>query len=321
MFIENLATFADYFLVGKAFVAMYGIGSVLMTLGSLIGLAISSFTTYQAVLAAYTLDVVARDTARLAAVSLRKRFIAINVVSVVYFLVLTLTMHVLNKRWLSGPIKLMYALVLSLLGAHFWYYFIRVVRTARTMAEAVGVKRVQNLLRKALLTTALFSLLILGLLVMGSLDLMDFENPHHGNQLVSYVPVNETLLLLGCTTITYAAWLPLQQADAFIEKTGQAPRCVFRMFYYHHHYTGTHRSHHHYHRSIRKTRKSKTASTSLLRYAARTRRGAKHTHTHTHTHPHTHTHTHIHTHTHTNTYTDIHTHTHKCASSFFDALP
>jgi hypothetical protein len=224
MFIENLATFADYFLVGKAFVAMYGIGSILITLASQTGLAVISFITYQALLAAYTLDVVAKDNA--ATVPLRKRFIAINVGSAVYFLVLSVTMHVLNKRWLSGLMKFMYALVLSLLGVNFWYYFLLVVRTARTMEETVGIKRVQRSFRKPLLTTALFSLLILGLVGIGTLDFLDFEDPHHENHLASYVPVNELLLLLGCTATTFFAWLPLEMTDTVKKGTGPDARYV-----------------------------------------------------------------------------------------------
>jgi hypothetical protein len=224
MFIENLATFADYFLEGEGFEVMYGLGTILLTLVSQIGLGMLSFITYQALLAASTLEVVKNENA---VSSLRKRFIAINVSSTLWSLVVSMIMHVLNKRWLNALLKFTWALVISFLGFFFWYHFMIIVWTARTMAEGVGVTRVQKSFRKLVVTTALLSVLVLGLIGSGTLDLLDMRNPHHKHHLESYVPVNELMLMLACTTTTFFAWLPLKRLIGSKRKPGSDTRCVF----------------------------------------------------------------------------------------------
>jgi hypothetical protein len=224
MFIENIATFADYFLAGEAFEVMYGFGTILLTLVSQIGLGMLSFITYQALLAASTLEVVENENA---VSSLRRRFIAINVSSTLWSLVVSMIMHVLNKRWLNGLLKFMWALVILFLGFSFWYYFMLLVKTARTMAEGVGVMRVHKSFKKPVISTALLSVLVFGLIGSGTLDLLDMRNPHHKHHLESYVPVNELMLMLACTTTTFFAWLPLKRLNGSKKKPSSDTRCVF----------------------------------------------------------------------------------------------
>jgi hypothetical protein len=121
----------------------------------------------------------------------------------------------------------MWAVVVLLLGIFFWYYYMMVVRTARTTEEAVGITRKQRSSRKPLLTTALLSALVLGLIGSGTLDLLDTENPHQENNLESYFPVNELLLLLACTTSTFFAWLPLKKENGLEKKPTLDARYVF----------------------------------------------------------------------------------------------
>jgi hypothetical protein len=277
MFIDNLATFADYFLVGEAFQAMYMFGTVMRTLMAQVGIGIWSFITYQALLAAYTLDVVASDTT---ARTLRKRFIAINVSSMMWSLTVVTIMHILNKHWLLGLAKAMWTLVISLLGFYFWSYYLLLIRTARTMAKAVGVKRAQISLRRPMIMTALSCLIVLGLFGSATLDLLDTQAPHHGEYMEeSNVPVSEVLLLLACITSTIFAWLPLK-------KTVKSQQ----------HHRRTHHTH----------RKSPPWSNPPLRYALQTHtrmeqthasKSMLHTHTQTFTHMHTYTRTHTYAHT------------------------
>jgi hypothetical protein len=221
MSIDNLATLADYFLVGKAFEAMFVFGAMLKLLMANFGLVMLSFVTYQVLLVAYTLgEVVANDNAKC---YLRKRFIAINAGSTVWTLVVEVIMLVLNKRWLDGLIKIMWAVVMVTLGIYFWYYSLMIIRSAQTLAEALMVKRARNPLRKPVLTTALLSILVLGLIGTGALDLLDMETPHHRDYMEPYVPVAELMLLLGCTTATYFAWLPFVDKRAQMLKRVKTP--------------------------------------------------------------------------------------------------
>jgi hypothetical protein len=248
MFIDNVATLADHFLVGETFQAMFLFGTIMRTLMAQVGIGIWSFITYQALLAAYTLEVVASDTTT---TTLRKRFIAINVSSAVWSLTVVVIMHILNKQWLLGLAKAMWAVVVSLLGCYFWHYYLMLIRTARTMAGEMGVKRAQNSLRRPMIMTALSCLIILGLFGSATLDLLDTQAPHHGESMEeSNIPVSEVLLLLTCITSTFFAWLPLK-------KTVKSQQ--------HHH---RHHTHHTQRKSI--PPRSPPPLRPALRYAAQT---------------------------------------------------
>ena len=125
MFIANLTNFAKSFLRGDAFEAMDMFGLIMRTLMAQLFLGILSFTTYQAVLAAYSLEVVASDTATS---TLRTRFITINVCSTIWSLVVVVMAHIFNKQWLLGLPKIMWAVVLFVLEFYFWYYFLMLIR-------------------------------------------------------------------------------------------------------------------------------------------------------------------------------------------------
>jgi hypothetical protein len=224
MFIDNLATFADYFLVGEAFEVMYVFGVIMRTLIAQIAVAMLSFTTYQALLAAYILEVVVNDSTTS---SLRRKFIAVNAFSTVWSLVVTVIMLILNRRWLAGLVSVMWAVVGLLLGLFFWYYFMLLIRTARSTAKSLGVERVQNSLIKPVLTTALATVLVLGLVGSGILYMLDMEAPHHRGYIEPYIPVDELLLLLACTTSTVFAWLPLKTIESPKKITSLEQRYVF----------------------------------------------------------------------------------------------
>jgi hypothetical protein len=76
--------------------------------------------------------------------SLKRRFVAINVVSFVWSTVVTVIMLVLDRRWLFGLIKVMWAVVIALLLVSFWCYLSAVIRTVRTTAKALGVTWVRH---------------------------------------------------------------------------------------------------------------------------------------------------------------------------------
>jgi hypothetical protein len=223
-FTDNFATFAAYFLVGGAFEAMFVFSAIMRTLMTQIALGMLSFTTYQALLAAYTLEVVESE---MSTQNLRKSFMAINVCSTVWSLVVTVVMLILNKRWPAGLVKIMWSVVIFLLGISFWYYFMLLIRTARSTAKSLGVKRVRNSLRKPVLTTALTSVIMLGLFGVGTLNLLDMQEQHHPDYIEPYVPVDEIMLLLACTTTTFFAWLPLKDTNESKKTSGSDARYVF----------------------------------------------------------------------------------------------
>jgi hypothetical protein len=266
MFIERLAKFAESFFLVETFEALSTFRFIIRTLMAQLFLGISSFTTYQALLAAYSLEVVASDTATS---TLRKRFIAINVISTVFSLVIVAMMHIINKQWLIGLSKIMWAVVLSVLEFYFWYYFLMLIRTARAMAEAVGIVRVQNSLRKPILATALTSVIILVLFGTAiAVDVQDMQAPREAMDKTE----GNLMLLLACSSSTFIAWLPLEES-------------VCSHLFQHHH-----QRHHRHHRQ------RKSAPPPPLRYAAQTRRCITNTRecqsklqTHTHIFIHVHT--------------------------------
>jgi hypothetical protein len=270
MFTVCLAKIAQSFVLGDAFEAMDMFVFIMQLLMTQLFLGISSFTTYQALLAAYSLEVIASDTATS---TLKRRFIAVNVISAIWALVVAVRMHIINKEWLIGLSKIMWAVVLSVLEFYFWYYYLMLIRTARAMAEALGVVRVQNSLRKPILSTALTSVIILVLFSTAiAVDLMDMQAPRYGNTMQTSL-----MLLLASTTSTFIAWLPLEDG-------------VCSQLFQHHH-----KRHHRHHRH------RKSAPPPPLRYAAQTRRCITNTRecqsklqTHTHIHIHVHTHTRAH---------------------------
>jgi hypothetical protein len=217
--------FSTYFLVGVAYEAMIGFGTILLILVTQIIIGICSFINYQALLAAYTLgEVVANKNT---ALSLRRGFIAVNVGSTVWSLVVAAIMVMLNRMWLVGLLKLMWAVVVVLLLTTFWSHFTVLVRAARKLAEAVRVKRVHNPFRKPLLATVFASVILLGLVATGLLELTDRQQAHHLEHRVSYFPLNELMLLLTSSNSTFFAWLPLVNTPSSNKKTESDTRSVF----------------------------------------------------------------------------------------------
>jgi hypothetical protein len=227
-FIANICVFSTYFLVGAAYEAVIGIGTISLILVTQIIIGICSFINYQALLAAYTLDEVVAN--KNTALSLRRGFIAINVGSTVSSLVVAAVMLVLNRMWLLGLLKLMWAVVVVLLLLAFWSHFTVLVRAARTLAEAVGVKRVHNSFLKPVLATAFASVILLGLIGTGILELLDTQQVHHLEHRVSYFPLNELMLLLTSSNSTFFAWLPLGKTQSSNKKTGVDTRYVFDIY-------------------------------------------------------------------------------------------
>jgi hypothetical protein len=208
MFIDNVKTFALYLVVGDAFEVMYVFGSILQTLMAQVALGMLSFITYQALLAAHTFGEIVPNEKITS--SLRKRFIAINVGSTVWSLVVSVITLTLNKAWPLGLLRIMWAVSALILEFYFWHSFLLLTRTAQKSAESLGVQSVKHSLRKPVLTTALISLILICSFVNGISDLLDMQSRHHGNSIESYVPVNEVLFLLACTASTFFAWLPFK---------------------------------------------------------------------------------------------------------------
>jgi hypothetical protein len=183
MFIDNVATSLAYQLQGEAFTAMMAFGTLMRTLLTQLMLVMLSIATYQTLLAAHNLKVTVISRG---ASSLRRRFVGINVGSCVWSTVVTVICVSLNKGWLGGLVKIMWAVVITLLLVCFWYYFLLIMQTARTNAMALGVTWAQNSLRKPVFVTIFTSFIAFYLLGMGTLELLDRQETHHPESLEAH---------------------------------------------------------------------------------------------------------------------------------------
>jgi hypothetical protein len=250
MFIDNLATFLDYLLVGNAFMAMYVFGTFMQALMTQLALLMLTFSTnHVTVVLGATMEetVITDKNAR----SMKKSFIAVNVGSTLWSLIVDTIVVVINKRWMLGLVHIMWAVTVTAILSIFWYYLLILVRTSRKLAEAAGVTRSRDsALRKPVLTTCLTSVIVLGLFVVGSLHFLDFEEPHRLDHLDPYFPINELMLLLACITTSYFAWLPLTVRnghDIIASENARYVGCCYLDQPYCHHPNHPNRHHRHDH--------------------------------------------------------------------------
>jgi hypothetical protein len=193
MFVDNLATLLAYQLQGEAFTVMMVFGTILLTLMTQVVFMMLSVMAYQALLTASTLKLVAvkkSGSSLKRQSSLKRRFVAINVGSCVWSTAVTVIMVVINKRWLVGLVYVMWAVSGCLLILCFWHCFSAISRSARATAKALGVKWVNNSLRKPVIATVMCLPIAVGLLSLGTLALLDRERVHIHMHIIIHIRIH-----------------------------------------------------------------------------------------------------------------------------------